>query len=471
MNRACLRPVLHLCAALAAIVGVSGGATSVLAQPAPGPAARTPDPAVEAARAAFESLPEADRRTIQEGLIWSGDYSGSADGTFGRQTFDAIAAFQKRAGRPATGVLSPADRAALQAGMKNARSAVGFEIITDARTGVQIGVPAKLLTGQGDNPGGGSRWQSADGRITLDTRVAPADATLATLYERNLAIKTPGRVVTYKVLRPDFFVIAGETPTGKFYSRYAAGPSGIRAFSIGYDKSVAPQVDRLVVAIANAFVPFPTAAPAAAPPPAAAAPAPATVAQGVAAAGAQAPFGTGLLVGPRQVLTGAPMDRCRAARVRDVRVQQVKGGGPYLLELAQDLDYKGAPLAVSQQEMASASVLVLAFGADGDGARLGAMAGTVEDGRTVSAPLQPGASGAPVFDRSGALAGFVGALPSNPRKVAGIVPSAPYPLLPAAEAARAFPGLSASEAKPAALGAADLVAMVRPRAVPIACAP
>src|SRR3712207_7789826 len=41
-----------------------------------------------------------------------------------------------------------------------------------------------------------------------------------------------GRNVTYKVLRPDFFVIAGETPTGKFYTRYSGGEAGIRGFSI-----------------------------------------------------------------------------------------------------------------------------------------------------------------------------------------------------------------------------------------------
>ena len=59
------------------------------------------------------------------------------------------------------------------------------------------------------------------------------------------------------MLRPDFFVVAGETAGGKFYTRYGSGPGGLRGFSIGYDKAVAPQFDRLVVAIANSFTPFP----------------------------------------------------------------------------------------------------------------------------------------------------------------------------------------------------------------------
>ena len=59
------------------------------------------------------------------------------------------------------------------------------------------------------------------------------------------------------MLRPDFFVVAGETASGKFYTRYGSGTEGLRGFSIGYDKTVAPQFDRLVVAIANSFTPFP----------------------------------------------------------------------------------------------------------------------------------------------------------------------------------------------------------------------
>lgn len=467
MNRACSRPALKLWAVLLAIA-VSDGAGTVLAQPAPSLGSRTADPVVDAARSAFESLPETDRRAIQEGLIWSGDYSGTADGTFGRQTFEAIAAYQRRSNRPATGALAPAERAALAASAQSARNAARFDIIDDARTGIRIGVPLKLLPNQSDNPSGGSRWQSADGKVTLDTRVAPADATLPSLYERNIAIKTPGRIVSYKVLRPDFFVIAGETPTGRFYTRYASGGSaGIRAFSIGYDKSVAPQFDRLVVAIANSFEPFPTAPRAAAPAPVAAAPAqPAIASSGL------TPFGTGLVVGRRQVITAAPLDRCKDARVGTMKVQQVKGKGPFVLELAQDLAAKPASSLAAGRLEPGRRVLVIASGNDGDGARLNVIAGTGEDATGIVAALQPGASGAPVFDPNGTLVGFVGALPPNPRRVAGIVPSARYEILPATDLAESIPSLK-NEAKTSAqaLSAADLVSLVRPSVVSISCDP
>src|SRR5215218_5769290 len=77
--------------------------TGASAQTAPPPSPRTvaPDPAAEAARAAFEALPESERKALQEALVWVGDYNGMADGNLGRQTYDALLAFQgRRKGNP-----------------------------------------------------------------------------------------------------------------------------------------------------------------------------------------------------------------------------------------------------------------------------------------------------------------------------------------------------------------------------------
>src|SRR5687767_13719780 len=64
-----------------------------------------PDPAIETARAAFEALPLAERKAVQEALVWLGDYSGMADGTFGRQTYEAVLAYQRRGKGNPDGVL------------------------------------------------------------------------------------------------------------------------------------------------------------------------------------------------------------------------------------------------------------------------------------------------------------------------------------------------------------------------------
>ena len=433
-----------------------------------------PHAVLDAARLAFEALPEADRKAIQDGLIWTGHYSGVADGTFGRQTFEAIGAFQQGVQKPPTGLLSPADRKGLQDQAQKAKTQAGFATIDDASTGVQIGVPTKLLPKKGANPSGGSRWQNADGTITLDTRVAPPDATLQALFERNVAIQTPGRIVTYKVLRPDFFVIAGETPAGKFYMRYSAGAAGIRGFSIGYDKALAPQFDRVVVAIAGSFTPFPATAPAAV------AQNPAPTPQPVPPqAKPQAPrlIGTGLVVGPRQVLTTAPVNACKEVRVLGLKPQQILGRdaqarGMALLEFAEDL--KARPLAVMEAAMAEgAPVLIAAFAEENGSAGLTAVSGVATGANALAAPLQPGASGAPVLDERGALLGLVGPVSPNQRRIAGVMTSASYEVVPAAEMTKAFPALVQGGKEPAAqkLRAADIVSAIRGALAPIACAP
>lgn len=466
MPCASLRALMLPLAVLAAATALPWGRAAAQALL---PRASVPDPVVDAARQAFEALPEADRKAIQDSLIWTGDYSGIADGTFGRQTFVAVAAYQDRTRQPANGVLTSQARSALQAAAQQARTTAGFTLIDDPKTGLRIGVPAKLLPKQDVNPSGGSRWQSADGKVTLDTRTAPPDATLQSLYDRNLAIQTPGRVVSYKVLRPDFFVIAGETPAGKFYTRYSSGPAGLRGFSIGYDKAVAPQVDRLVVAIANSFTPFP-AAPTVAAAPQNAAPAP--VQQPQAQPPAQKLVATGLVVSRRQVVTAAPLSSCPVLSVAGVKPQKVTGQGLLVLDFGEDLKAQPYAPAIANANEGSA-LLVVAFADENGSPRLSVAPGSAAGMGRVTAPLQPGASGAPVLDMSGALVGLVGTVSGDQRKVAGIVPATGYPMVPAAGIAKAAPALAQQQTAPAAQkrSAADIVAALRPSLVPIVCGP
>ena len=84
--------------------------TPLLAQaPAAPPAAPALDPAVAASKSAFERLDEAERKTIQNELIWTGDFNGVAGGEFGKRTYDAMLAFERRTRSPAAdGILNPA---------------------------------------------------------------------------------------------------------------------------------------------------------------------------------------------------------------------------------------------------------------------------------------------------------------------------------------------------------------------------
>jgi hypothetical protein len=472
-----MRTVCRGAALLAA--GLLAAASPAFAQPAPSnppPPAAQPDPAFQAAKAAFDALAEPERRAIQDALVWTGDHVGVVSGSFGRRTFDALAAYGKRTKASPHGVLDPKARGELVAAARRAKEAVQFTLAPDLRSGVEIGVPQKLLPKREGNANGGTRWQSADGRITLDTRAqGGGEAELAALYERYLAIQAPGREVTYKVQRPDFFVVAGETATGKFYTRAAVGPAGIRGFSIGYDKALTKDVDRAVVAIANSFVPFPAAAAVAKAPPLAPVRPPAIEpARPERPALPAGPIATGLAIAPRRLLTGVTVEACpdlRAARAPARLVKADRAAGLAVLET--EASRTGAPVALRAAPLgAGEEVVILAYAGGTAPTDVVVSPGEAGPGPgRVVAPLQPGAAGAPVFDRSGALAGLVGPMPATPRVVAGVVPPASHPVVPAEALAAELSSVPQAARAEGPLSAGAIAARLRPFLVPIVCAP
>ncbi|CAO4150880.1 hypothetical protein LPLAFNJD_LOCUS3310 [Methylorubrum aminovorans] len=458
----------------------AGFATGALAQvpvppalPRPKPAASVPpapDPAFEAARAAFEALPEAERQGLQDALVWTGDYNGVTTGAFGKRSFEGIQTYQTRTGAAPTGLLTPPERIALKREAEAARRAARFKVQPDPASGAVVGVPEALLPKKSAIPGG-SRWQSADGRVTLDTKSFPqGETSLDALFERATAAM-PGRKVTYKLKKPDFIVITAETAGGRSYIRYAEGPAGIRGFTIGYDRSVSETVDRLVIAIANTFTPFPDGAPAATPPAATAAtaataaagPAPRPPAPGLAAPpaaslpGAQAearPAATGLLLGGGRVLTAASaLDACAAPRIGGVaaRIERRDAAGSLALLSAEGL--AGAPPPLRTEPVGEGEAL-LVLGAQAKGRPSVAPASAAVEG--VYAPLQPGAGGAPVLDRAGRLVGLVARFPATPRLIAGVMPPTRYGIVPgkAVAAFLAESGVPAGAGTGSAKGAA-----------------
>lgn len=420
-----------------------------------------PDPAFEAARAAFEALLEAERKAIQDALVWTGDFNAVVSGAFGRRTYDALTAYRTRAGGP--NPLDPRERAALLAAGEAAKAAARFRVATDPASGTVMGVPERLLSKRSALQAG-TRWQSADGRVTLETRAfPPGTETLDHLFDEATAPR-PNRKVTYRLRRPESLVVTAETGPGLSYIRYDAGSQGVRGFLIGYDRALAPEVGRMVIAVANAFEPFPAAVavapakPAAGVPSATAAPlplrGPAELAEGA---------GTGLAVAPGRVLiASAVLEGCAAPRIGQtpVRVLATDPSGLALLEAS------GAPaparVVVRPDPLAAEETLIaLAPGADGVQA---APATAVTGG--VIVPLQPGGAGAPVLDRSGRLVGLVARYPAAPRRVAGIVPPGRLALVPAKAVAAFLAGQGIAEAKPRPDGGPGALA---PALVAIAC--
>ncbi|THD47754.1 MAG: peptidoglycan-binding protein [Bradyrhizobium sp.] len=500
-------------------LAIGGASPLAFSQPAASPdapaAATAPDPQ----KSAFVAMPEADRAAVQEALGWLGLYNGTLDGAYGKRTRDSIVAYQQSVGAIADGVVTPVELDALKAATRRAEAAVDFALIDDKISGVRIGAPMKLLLKfKPSSPD--TTLQSGDGALSLilaerspPKTAAAEDDGLAALYAQ-FGAEAGDRKVTYKALKAGaFFVVAGQDKGARFYTRYARAPAdwppgpSLRGFTFVFPADRAADFDKIALAIANAFDPFPDtpashgaaamrakstrsaldvvrvaagalspSAPTPSPSPdarptptaspASAAPSPMASATELTA--------TALLVAPGEALTALPADKCGTITL-DGKPAKLLQSDP-----ASGLVLIGGDFAAGQSPtlVAGASdLLALSLAPAGGGkAKLEASSAAVaplSDGRSaIVAALGAGASGAPAFDRSGALAGVVAAIATPPRRVGTVVLAAPYPLI-GAEAIAAFLQLAAPAAPAAtpALAAGEIVARESGLVAEVQCRP
>ena len=231
-------------------------------------------------------------------------------------------------------------------------------------------------------------------------------------------------------------------------------------------KAGTKHLDRVAIAIANSFEPFPesVAAPpagaaisAAAPPTSSAAPPPPAVPQ---------PSATALVVAPGRALTALKTDDCPNPTVagKPLRIERAdavtglamlagdfasNGEAPRLGAPAQDLvvlGFAGQSLTASSASIGS------------DGAR-----------PVVIAAVERSAGGGPVFDRSGALVGLLAPIAGEPKRVAGLALAAPHALI-APETVRAFLGAGEpASGDGAPLSAGDIAAREKKAVVAVFC--
>jgi peptidoglycan hydrolase-like protein with peptidoglycan-binding domain len=437
--------------------GAAGNSSKTGAAPA-----RKADPVFDAAEKAFLALDMEARKSIQNDLIWVAHFPGSPTGDFGPLTFAAIRRFETEARLQGNAILSGPERERLAKMAEERRRAAGFALQTDPVSGMEIGLPALILAKHAANTSGGTRWQDRDERITVDLAVYKPDDALPALFERGIDPKVKGRKITYKLLRPDYFVITGETAGGKFYRRLEKNEKGeIRGFSIGYDKTVAGSVDPFIVAIAGSFEPFPQSA---------------TRSKGQQGTGPVAQNqpsrrrATGLVLAPDVIVTAeAALKACAEI------VIEGGSGAPIRVQFGRKLETTGLVLVAAR----AGKPLAMRVAAATDGAgtlvqrdsegQLLASAATISRGKAETS-LQVGGAGAALFDRSGALVGVIAVPPVEKFKVAGIVPSLGYAFVPALDVLRlaGAPPATGGDATPKS--AAAIAEAAREGLVSLVCA-
>jgi peptidoglycan hydrolase-like protein with peptidoglycan-binding domain len=386
-------------------------------------------PAPGTPRAVYAAMPEHERMTIQADLIWTGDYNGIVDTDFGDNSVAAVKAFQKRNGGKETGILNPDERAKLSESARSKREAAGWRMVDDRATGARLGVPGKLAP-QSTRSGSGTRWQSSRGEVQVETfRISAPGLTLASVFDR-MKKEPANRRVEYQVLKPDFFVAAGmQGGVKKFYVRGQIKGEEVRGVTILYDKALETTVDRIVVAVSNAFAGFPSA-----PAAAAAGPAPRRPVE----------YATGIVVSKAgHIVTGrAAVDDCRFVVVpgfgNAVRVADDKTSDLALLRVFAARELTPAALADGGRGGDVTLIGIADPQTQDGGSAVSSLKARVLTASGTSQPIEPvpalGFAGAAALDREAKLVGMVDVRASS----AAMVP---------AEAIRTF--LSAQSIAPA----------------------
>ncbi|MGD0719758.1 MAG: peptidoglycan-binding domain-containing protein [Roseiarcus sp.] len=447
------------------------------------PAAAVADPVYDAQKAAFDALPEADRRAIQDAMVWSGRYVGVVDGVFGKRTRDSIVAYQASLKIPANGLIDAAQAAAMASGAQKARAAVRFQTFADARTGMKIGAPLKILEKRIAGEGGGVRLTNGDGSITLELSSALGDeARLGAMFAA-LTAEAPGRRITLKISRPDFFVVSGEEAGRKFYQRAVKAPpswpdpSAIRGFRIAYPAAQSAELDRIVVAVADSFEPFPaSAAPAGSGPLAASpgpAPGPTPAPMRVATLAA-----TGLIVAPGQALSAIGPAECPNPSIDGKPAKFIRDDREAGLSLLAGEFAPGLSVRPPSFGAIGPDLVALSFATEEPGGRIvldvaaaSPLASSAPDRPALLASLSRNAGGAPVFDRAGGLVAVIAQSPEDPKRVAGVAPVAPHGAIDGDRIRRflSLPSDAPAAAGDRRLGAGQIAAAERPFVVAVSC--
>jgi peptidoglycan hydrolase-like protein with peptidoglycan-binding domain len=459
---------------------IAAAATPLAAQPLPvdaRPEQRAPNPAMDAAQAAFDALPEAVRKQVQDDLIWASNFTATTSGQHGPRTHAAIINFQRNLRLPPNGILDDAQRKLLNDVATRARAANRLAIQADPRTGASLPIAGALFVKRETLPTG-TRWESADGEVVLETGVGRGGAEeLPAAFDRFVNLQAPGRRVTYKLLRPDFFVVSGDIGNRSFYVRYAVGPNNLRGYALSYPAARAKAMERHVIAIANGFqavpgAPAPVSGIAGATQPNAPPSAIATQPVVQAASPAVLPAGlilTGVVTAPGKVRTAAVAAACPDLRVNGKPARLAQPGGrdaPAELEA----DTAGArPLAATAARAEPGSDVVVVGFAAGQRPALSVTPATIATATPalrIIMPLPREGGGALVFDRRGNLLGQMSAPRAAPRLVAGFVPAPSHAALPVAAV---LPGTGTTAGISPEKTAGAIAAAAAPSLVAITC--
>jgi serine protease Do len=200
----------------------------------------------------FEQLTPGERFDIQINLILTGDYSGFADGKFGRNTYAALTAFEDQHSIFTNGVLTMIESAMLVRAARGWHDYFNFHEEYDQLAGVKLPIPYGLV-GQGERTERGMVWQGRGADFQIETAAFDTfDVSLDELYAiYSDPTSNPG--VEYRV-RPQnqrFFVVSGRSGSRLFYALFKENGATVSGFIATWGAAMEEDGKRAMLYVAS----------------------------------------------------------------------------------------------------------------------------------------------------------------------------------------------------------------------------
>ncbi|WP_158596098.1 serine protease [Oleomonas cavernae] len=195
-----------------------------------------------------------DPRLLQLSLIWTGHFTGTANGKLDEATKQAIIAFQKSLGDRANGQLTDAQFVELLKQSSSARARVGWTTYANQELGYRVGYPAVVLTKARATENGGRMLSSADDSRRLEVEVLdPMSNPDFKKFFETIRAGGGSRQITRAEFGGTYFVFEGSEGSEHFVGRVEQRAKALVGFSFFYPASEADAAARVVNAVANEF--------------------------------------------------------------------------------------------------------------------------------------------------------------------------------------------------------------------------
>lgn len=140
-------------------------------------------------------------------------------------------------------------------GIVSAAQTPTYKTYTNARFAYSISYPANLLKPQGEAENGdGQAFRAADGRAEMRVwgQNNVNNDSLKAVYDQ--AVSEWGKGVSYKVMKPDWFVVSALVDGKIHYRKTMLRKDVFKTFEIEYDQSQKATYDPVTARISKSFV-------------------------------------------------------------------------------------------------------------------------------------------------------------------------------------------------------------------------